>query len=242
MIDQRKLSIYCLAFLWLLGIFVTNALAFQLGPESRTAEERLQSWGRPSRVEGLKVDEVIAKLGLKPGDVVADIGSGSGAFSIPMARAIGPNGTLYAVDIDQDLLDHVAEAAKQEGVRNIRTVLGEFDDPKLPVKDVDVAFYHRVLHMIEHRQAHLNATAKYLKPDGRVVVIEKEPEDSDNWMWLKRSDVDSWMAAIGFYPAERFGVYDDRWFVSYQRPYGNSVLLKDREEAREAGSSEGSER
>ena len=175
------------------------------------------------------MDEVIARLKLKPGDIVADIGSGSGSFSIPMAKAIAPNGTLYAVDIGQKMLDYVAEQAKKAGVSNLRTVLGEYDDPKLPVKDVDVAFFHRVLHMIEHRQAYLNDTAKYLTPDGRVVVIDKNPEDSpDRWMWLKQSDVDTWMAAIGFYPAEKFGVYDDKYFVSYQRPYGNSVLLKKR--------------
>jgi len=113
-------------------------------------------------------------------------------------------------------------------------VLGEYDDPKLPVKDVDVAFFHRVLHMIEHRQTYLNATATYLKPDGRVVVIDKNREDSpDSWMWLNQSDVDTWMAAISFYPAEKFAVFDDRYFVSYQRPYGNSVLLKKRSQKRD---------
>jgi ubiquinone/menaquinone biosynthesis C-methylase UbiE len=147
-----------------------------------------------------------------------------------MAKAIAPNGILYAVDIDKKMLDHVAERAKKEGVTNLRTVLGEYDDPKLPVKNVDVAFFHRVLHMIEHRQIYVTATANYLKPDGRIVVIDKNPEDSsDSWMWLKQSDVDTWMAAISFYPAEHFSVFDDRYFVSYQRPYGNSVLLKKRE-------------
>jgi ubiquinone/menaquinone biosynthesis C-methylase UbiE len=179
----------------------------------------------PHRV--LKVDEVIAKLELKPGDIVADIGSGSGSFSIPMAKALAPSGILYAVDIDQAMLDHVAQRAKEAGVTNLRTVLGEYDDPKLPAKDVGVAFFHRVLHMIEHRQAYLNATAKYLKPDGRVVVIEKNRDESpDSWMWLNESDVDTWMAAIGFYPAQHFAVFDDKYFVAYQRPYGNSVLLK----------------
>ena len=72
----------------------------------------------------------------------------------------------------------------------------------------------------------MNATAKYLKPDGRIVVIDKNRENSANWMWLKQSDVDTWMAAISFYPAETFAVFDDRYFVSYQRPYGDSVLLK----------------
>jgi ubiquinone/menaquinone biosynthesis C-methylase UbiE len=159
--------------------------------------------------------------------IVADIGSGSGSFSIPMAKAIAPDGILYAVDIDQAMLDHVAQRAKEAGVTNIRTVLGEYDDPKLPVKNVDVAFFHRVLHMIEHRQAYLNSTAKYLKPDGRIVVIDKNRVDSpDSWMWLNQSDVDTWMAAIGFYPAQHFAVFDDRYFVAYQRPYGKSVLLK----------------
>jgi precorrin-6B methylase 2 len=175
----------------------------------------------------LKINDVIAKLGLKPGDIVADIGSGSGSFSIPMARAIAPNGILYAVDIDQKMLDYVSKRAKEAGVTNLRTVLGGYDDPKLPVKDVDVAFFHRVLHMIEHREIYLDATAKYLKPDGRIVIIDRNPEQSpENWMWLKEGDVDTWMAAISFYPIDHFGLFRDRYFVVYQRPAGNSVLIK----------------
>ena len=226
MSKQRWLPIAGFAFLWLIGIGVQIASA-QL--EQLPADEYIKRMDRPDR--DLQVSEVIERLKLKPGDIVADIGSGSGSFSILMAKAIAPNGILYAVDIDQAMLDHVANRAKAEGVTNLRTVLGGFDDPKLPVKDVDVAFFHRVLHMIEHRQTYLNSTAKYLKPDGRIVVIDKNREDSpNNWMWLNQSDVDTWMAAISFYPAEKFGVFDDRYFVSYQRPMGNSILLKKRGE------------
>src|SRR5579862_8622103 len=198
------------------------------------ADKYIETMNRLERGIEQKIPQVIEKLRLKPGDIVADIGSGSGSFSIPMAKAIAPNGILYAVDIDQKMLDYVADRAKKESVSNLRTVLGEYDDPKLPVKDVDVAFFHRVLHMIEHRQLYLNDTAKYLKPDGRVVVIDKNPEDSrDSWMWLNQSDVDSWMAAIGFYPAQHFAVFDDRYFAVYQRPYGKSVLLKKHEGKRD---------
>ena len=222
MAKAGKAGIAFIVFALWSAIVSTNAFA-QLA--QLPADKYIAKMNEPGR--NLKVPEVIAKLGLKPGDVVADIGSGSGAFSIPMAKAIAPNGTLYAVDIDQKMLDYVSKRAKEVGVTNLRTVLGEYDDPKLPVKTVDVAFFHRVLHMIEHREAYLDAVAKYLKPDGRVVVIDKNPEDSpDSWMWLKQSDVDTWMAAIGFYPIHHFGVYDDRYFVVYQRPYGNSVLLK----------------
>jgi ubiquinone/menaquinone biosynthesis C-methylase UbiE len=191
------------------------------------AEKYIETMNRLERGIEAKIPQVIEKLRLKPGDVVADIGSGSGSFSIPMAKAVAPNGILYAVDIDPKMLDYVAERAKKEGVTNLRTVLGVADDPKLPVKNVDVAFFHRVLHMIEHRQNYVNDTAQYLKPDGRIVIIDKNPEQSPNsWMWLKQSDVDTWMAAIAFYPAETFNVFADRYFVSYQRPYGNSVLLQ----------------
>jgi len=228
MTGGRKLQISLLA---VGGLILASGLASaQLAQQP--ADKYIAAMDRPDRT--LKIDEVIEKLRLKPGDIVADIGSGSGVFSIPMAKAIAPNGILYAVDIDQKMLDYVVARAKKEGVTNLRTVLGEYDDPKLPVKDVDVAFFHRVLHMIEHRQTYLNATATYLKPDGRIVVIDKNREDSpDSWMWLNQSDVDTWMAAISFYPAEKFAVFDDRYFVSYQRPYGNSVLLKKRSQKRD---------
>jgi ubiquinone/menaquinone biosynthesis C-methylase UbiE len=222
MTKKRTLPVLFLAFTCLFGLGLTSASA-QLA--QLPAKEYIDRMDNPNR--DLKVDEVIAKLKLKPGDVVADIGSGSGAFTIPFARAVAPNGTVYAVDIDKDMLAHVADRGEKEGLTNIKTVLGDPDDPKLPVRTVDVAFFHRVLHMIEHRQTYLDSTSKYLKPDGRIVVIDKNPEDSpDSWMWLRQSDVDTWMAAIAFYPAEHFGIFDDRYFVSYQRPYGNSVLLK----------------
>lgn len=224
MTQQRKYRILCLACAVLLGFGFESAFA-QL--KQRPAKDYIESMEKPGRLVTLKVDEVIEKLQLKPGDVVADIGSGSGSYSVPMARAIGPNGTLYAVDIDQEMLDFVSEKASKDGVENVRTVLGEYNDPKLPVNDVDVAFMHRVLHMIENRQAYINSIVKYLKPDGRIVIIDKNREGANSWMWLNQSDVDTWMAAISFYPAQRFGLFDDRYFVVYQRPYGKSMILED---------------
>src|SRR5579864_7055717 len=100
---QRRVRISFFALLWLVGIGLAAASAFQLA--QRPAEEYIKAMDNPDR--DLRVDQVIAKLKLKPRDIVADIGSGSGAFSIPMARAIAPNGTLYAVDIDHKMLDYV---------------------------------------------------------------------------------------------------------------------------------------
>jgi ubiquinone/menaquinone biosynthesis C-methylase UbiE len=210
-----------LACLFGFGLGTASAQLDQL-----PAKQYISRMDRESRLANLKVGDVIAKLRLKPGDIVADIGSGSGAFSIPFAKAVAPNGVVYAVDIDKDMLHYVADKAKKEGVTNLRTVLGEYNDPQLPVHDVDVAFFHRVLHMIRNRQLYLNNTAPYLKPDGRIVIIDKNPEQSPNsWMWLKQSDVDIWMAAISFYPAQQFNLFSDRYFVVYQRPDGNKTPL-----------------
>jgi len=178
----------------------------------------------PPPLPSLRVDDIVGELDLKAGDVVADIGSGSGVFTVAFARAVGPTGTVYAVDIDQAMLDFVVDRARNEGLNNVVGVMGEYDDPMLPSDEVDFAFYHRTLHMIEHRQSHLNATANYMAPDGRIVIIESGRDAVRNWMWIERDHADQWMAAISFYPAKVVEGFDNRWFVIYQRPYGDSML------------------
>ena len=222
MLGQRRLWIGIAA-----GVFGTANAFAQLA--QAPADKYIETMNRLERGIEAKIPEVVEKLRLKPGDIVADIGSGSGTFSIPMAKAIAPNGILYAVDIDSKMLDYVAERAKKEGVTNLRTVLGVADDPQLPVKDVDVAFFHRVLHMIQNRQLYLDNTAPYVKPAGRIVIIDKNPDQAPNtWMWLKQSDVDTWMAAISYYPAQQFDIFSDRYFVVYQRPDGKKTPLLDK--------------
>ena len=203
-----------LLVIWLLGAGAGEGAA-QIG--QRPADQYIDLMENPRRVENLRVDEVVAALDLQAGETIADIGSGAGAFTIPMARAVGPTGTVYAVDIDQAMIDYVLGLANEEGLENVVGVLGEFDDPLLPVEDVDVAFLHRTLHMIEHRQAYLNATAKYMADDGRIVVVEQDEDTVRNWMWLHPGDVDTWMAAISFYPARRVEGFEPRWFTIYQR-------------------------
>jgi ubiquinone/menaquinone biosynthesis C-methylase UbiE len=219
---HRRILAAGFALLCLAGVDVGAAFA-QLN--QLPAKEYIDRMDKDSRQPTLKVDQVIAKLGLKPGDVVADIGSGGGSFSIPFAKAVAPSGVVYAVDIDKDMLRYVADKAKKEGITNLRTVLGEFNDPKLP-EHVDVAFFHRVLHMIQNRQLYLDNTARYVKPAGRIVIIDKNPEQAPHsWMWLKQSDVDTWMAAVSYYPAQQFNLFADRYFVVYERPDGDKTPL-----------------
>ena len=191
------------------------AVAVQLG--SKPAKEWIESMERPERLAKLKTDEVMSRLELKPGDLVADIGAGSGVFSWPLAQAVAPGGTLYAVEVDQGFLDFIREGARQRGADNVVPVLGEFADPKLPVRNLDLAFFHNVLHHIEGRQAYLETLSGYMKTNARIVIIDlieghKEPE-----MKMSLDQVKEWMSAVGFEMTAEYSVFEDRFFTVFSR-------------------------
>ena len=106
---------------------------------SRPAPDWILRLERPERIAGLKIDYIIQKLELKPGQVVADLGAGPGVISLPMAKTVGPTGKVYAVDIDQAFIDHINMRAKEQHVANVTAVLGQFSDPVLPARGGDGA-------------------------------------------------------------------------------------------------------
>lgn len=195
----------------------------QLAP--RKADEWVQTLEGPQRVATQKIDEVLARLSLKPGMVVADIGAGSGLFSRPLAKAVGPAGKVYAVDIQQDLLDHINQRDKEENIHNIQTVLGEFDDPKLPARDVDLAFINDVLHHIEHRAAYLKALGAYIKPAGRIALIEMDKNDPNTphrkqpELLVGREEIMKWMSDAGFKLVQEHADLfpGTKWFLIFGR-------------------------
>jgi 2-polyprenyl-3-methyl-5-hydroxy-6-metoxy-1,4-benzoquinol methylase len=188
---------------------------------SRPADDWSERLERPDRVAGLKIDFIISSLKLKPGDVVADIGAGPGILSLPMAKAVAPSGKVYAVEIDQAFLDRIASKVKDQGVTNVKLVKGAFADPTLPARDVDVALFHDVLHHIADRAGYLKATARYVKPGGRVAIVDLPPDGAhkdDPSLVVTRAQVDEWMAAAGFAPVQDIpGLNEGKWFVVYAR-------------------------
>jgi ubiquinone/menaquinone biosynthesis C-methylase UbiE len=188
---------------------------------SRPAEEWSKTLDQPDRIAGLKADQVIARLGLRAGQVVADLGAGTGVFSVPMARAVAPGGKVYAVEVDKDYFGIIAGKAKEARVTNVQTVLGEFGDPKLPAADVDVAFFHDVLHHIDDRAGYLKNVARYVKPSGRIVVIDLKPEQSPHKdqpnLIVSEDQVTAWMAAAGFNKVEKADLFPEKFFLVYTR-------------------------
>ena len=187
---------------------------------SRPAEDWIARLERPDRVASLKIDYIISSLGLKPGAVVADIGAGPGVLSLPIAAAVAPGGKVYAEDIDKGFLDRIKQKAADGHVTNVVTVLGEFVDPKLPARDVDVVLFHDVLHHIENRAAYLKAAASYLKPTGRIAVVELPPDGShkdEPALVVTKDQVKQWMADAGLKPVQEFNGLEGKWFVVYGR-------------------------
>jgi predicted methyltransferase len=127
---------------------------------------------RPDREQEQRPDEVIRTMGLEDGDVVADIGCGSGYFARRMARAVAPRGRVYAVDIQSEMLRLLRDRAEAEGLTNVELVLGDNDDPKLPAGSLDWILLVDVYHEFQQPRAMLARMGEALKPDGKVALLE----------------------------------------------------------------------
>ncbi len=135
------------------------------------------SWlERADREREQKPAEVLRVMGLKDGDVVADVGCGTGYFARRMARAVAPRGRVYAVDIQKEMLDLLKEYVEKEGIQNVVPVLGDGDDPKLPAGNLDWIILVDVYHEFQQPKPMLAKMREALKPEGRVALIEYRAE------------------------------------------------------------------
>jgi SAM-dependent methyltransferase len=215
----RRLRDWCqLAVVAALLATATASAKAQLA--SRPVDEWRKLLDAPERVAALKADEVIARLKLRPADIVADLGSGTGPFVVPFANAV-PSGVVYAVEVDAGFLPLIENRARTSGVTNVQAVLGGFTDPKLPASNVDLAFMHDVLHHIEHRATYVAALSRYLKPNARVAVIDYKPERSPHQgrpaLLVSKDDARALFARIGLKPIDDIVLFEDKWFVVFGR-------------------------
>jgi ubiquinone/menaquinone biosynthesis C-methylase UbiE len=128
-----------------------------------------EGWGRDSWQQP---ERVLRELALRPGDRVADLGAGGGYFTFRLADAVGSAGRVYAVDVDEGLLAYVTGEAKERGHSNVESVLAAYDDPRLPADGVDLIFTCDTYHHLEDRSEYFERAARYLRPGGRVAVID----------------------------------------------------------------------
>jgi predicted methyltransferase len=165
------------------------------------------------RDEWQQPERVVADLALAPGAKVADLGAGGGYFTFRLARAVGPDGRVYAVDIDAGMNEHVARQAQKEGLANVRTVLAATDDAKLP-EPVDLLFTSNTYHHLEERVAYFRGVReRQLTPDGHVAIVEFRPGKTSHA--TARKTIEQEMGAAGFRLVKSFDYLERQHFLVF---------------------------
>jgi len=181
------------------------------------AEKWSHVFDDPQRDEWQKPHEVIRALALEPDAVVADIGAGTGYFSVRLANMLR-GGKVYAVDIEPGMVKHLSERAKREALPNMVAVAGAPGDPKLPAS-ADLVLLVDVYHHIEARRRYFSKLRGALKPGGRVAVIDfrlDSPEGPPKEARIAPERVKSEMAKAGYVLAKEHGFLPRQYFLVFE--------------------------
>ncbi len=138
-------------------LFAPQDLGMLEGPDR-------EAWQRP--------DLIMDALGIGDGSVVADLGAGGGWFTVRLAKRVGPNGVVYAEDIQPQMIEAIQRRVQREGLRNVSTVLGAADHPSLPRERLDAALMVETFYEVEDRHSLLTNVRDALKPGGRLGIVE----------------------------------------------------------------------
>lgn len=181
------------------------------------ADKWSKTFDDPERDATQKPHEVIHALALKPDAAVADIGSGTGYFSVRLAHAV-PKGHVFGVDIEPDMVKFLAERAKKEKLGNVVAMAGAPDDPRLPQK-VDLVIMVDVLHHIDDRARYLARLLSYLKPGGRIAIIDfrlDSPDGPPKNERLAPEKVKAEFRSAGYALAQEHGFLPNQYFLVFR--------------------------
>ena len=203
MIFRGKLPAVCFAVVILSASpLPAQAPAPPSHPTSTPYTGDLSIFEEPGRDKRLQIDRVMDLLQLKPGSTVADIGAGSGWFSVRAARRVGANGRVIAEDINAKAIAYIQQRAQREHLANIVPVLGTPDDPKLTPNSLDAALMLKVYHEIAHPPLVLANLRAALKPGARFGIIDRNGNGGDHG--LKESIVRDEVEHAGFRQVARY--------------------------------------
>ncbi len=173
----------------------------------------------PKRDAYQKPEEVIKALDIKEGEVITDIGAGSGYFTVRLARPVGQNGRVYAVDINPDMIVHLNRRIRDLNLRNVVTILCAPDDPLLGDASVDRFFICDTWHHINDHAKYLALLKRMLKPGGQVIMVDfkktKTPVGPPMEMRIARDDLVREMEANGFQVAAEHGFLEYQYFLVF---------------------------
>jgi ubiquinone/menaquinone biosynthesis C-methylase UbiE len=176
---------------------------FQNGRQAELADPQQAWWFyRPERVESEKPEELLDLLGIKEGDTVADIGAGPGFFSLRAAQRVGSPGKVFAVDVQQEMIDGLKRMARQSGLENIVPILGDLDNPKLPENSVDAVLVVITYHEFSDPADMMRHIYKAMKRDAQLLIVEYKAEDPNSRVEpahkMSEADILREISAFGF--------------------------------------------
>ncbi len=163
----------------LAGLWMPSPVTAQSAPpapERKTSTPYtgdLSIFDLPGRDERLQINRVMDLLSIEPGRSVADIGAGSGWFTVRAAHRLASSGTVYAVDINPEAIRYIEQRAKKEQLHNIKTILSKPDDPQLPPDSVNAVLLLKTYHEIAHPIALLSNLRSSLKPGAKIGIIDR---------------------------------------------------------------------
>ena len=168
-------------------------------PTSTPYSGDLSIFETPGRDDRLQIQHVMDLLEMKKGSDVADIGAGSGWFTVRAAQRVGNTGKVFAEDINPDAIDYINKRAKKAKLANVQTILGTPDDPKLPPASIDAVMFLKVYHEVANTTALLANLKQALKPGAKVGIIDRNGDGADHG--LMPDVVKKEMADAGFHLA-----------------------------------------
>jgi ubiquinone/menaquinone biosynthesis C-methylase UbiE len=216
-----------LTVLVLLALLFTPALASaQTATTSHEAhklhanpDEYIKALDDPKRDAYQKPHEVMEALAVKEGEVIADIGSGSGYFTLRLAKHVGPSGRVYAVDVSPDMIRHLNTRVRDAGLTNVSTILAPPDDPLVP-QLVDRFLIVDVWHHIDDQAGYLAKMKKRRKPGGHVIMIDfhkrELPVGPPVGMKIAREDLLKQMSSSGFRLAAEHTFLPYQYFLVFE--------------------------
>lgn len=150
----------------------------------------------PDRDKKLQINRVMDLLGITTGKNVADIGAGSGWFTVRASKRVGPTGAVLAEEINPLAIEYIGKRVNKEGLANVRTVLGRPDDPMLPPESVDAVLLLKVYHEIAHPVPFMKKLKPALHPGAKVGIIDRNGSGTDHG--VDHKTVESEMNEAGF--------------------------------------------
>lgn len=182
---------------------------------SCSAEGRIRHFNDTAAAPESQADKVVATLAIKKGDKVADLGTGGGYFTEKLALAVGPAGTVYAIDINEKYLAILQKSLKEKNITNVTTVLADGNNAlKIPERSLDLIFARNVFHEINDQASYFKNIEKFLKPGGKIAIIDYKPVSGGGLFmkFLPEEAILTKMTEAGYVRTQRYDFLLKQWF------------------------------